>query len=215
MTGYGLISINKEAALTSMLAGAASMPVIRTAAGTATGCLTTRTIGTPATETSKCLWILSLRIPRMEALRAISTALTLTEDTTGVSSAAEKLHRLRFTARMEARTLRMLCRGLRRLRPLTSQSVSSPGSNMSTTRWMPSMKLKAATTPDSAREMYAQKSPEPVCMWASRTLTHFGHAWAGAQFTICGTATAGLSLLKRERHGSTSSLMTVTPLAGD
>src|SRR5207248_6153421 len=90
MTGSGLVSIRTEAALISIPAAAASTLVITTAAGTATGCLTTRTVGTTPPETSGCLWILFLRIPRYQALRTMRTAPTLMEDTTGVSAVAGK-----------------------------------------------------------------------------------------------------------------------------
>src|SRR5207245_10334988 len=108
-------------------AAAASTLVGTTADGTATGCLTTRTVGTTPPGTSTCLWILCLRIPSYQVLRAIRTAPTLMEDMTGVLT-------------------------------LTSQSACSPGSNMSTSMWIASTKVKAATTLPSARED-AQKSP--------------------------------------------------------
>src|SRR5256885_10164739 len=92
MTASGLVSIRKEAALISIPAAAASTPVGTTAAGTATGCLTTRTVGTTPPETSRCLWILSLRIPSYQALRTMRTAPTLMEDTTGVSAVAGEDH---------------------------------------------------------------------------------------------------------------------------
>src|SRR6266853_6860709 len=88
MTGSGLVSIRTEAALISIPAAAASTLVIKTAAGTATGCLTPPTVGTTPPETSRCLWTLCLRIPSYQALRTMRTAPTLMEDTTGVSAVA-------------------------------------------------------------------------------------------------------------------------------
>src|SRR6266446_10653438 len=177
MTGSGLVSIRTEAALISIPAAAASTLVIRTAAGTATGCLTTRTVGTTPPETSGCLWILFLRIPSYQALRTMRTAPTLMEDTTGVSAVAGK-HQHQHHSHM-ARTARTSHLRLRRPALAIGQSACSQGSNMSTSMWMGSTNTQAATTPTSAQNA-AQKSPDPASLWTSRTLTHFGHAWAGA-----------------------------------
>src|SRR5262245_8404611 len=90
MTGSGRAWIRTEASLISTRAAAASTPVITTAAGMATGCLTTPTVGTTPPETSGCLWTLFLRIPSYQALRTMPTAPTLMEVTTGVSAVTGK-----------------------------------------------------------------------------------------------------------------------------
>ncbi len=181
MTASGLVSIRTEAALISIPAAAASTPVIKTAAGTATGCLTTPTVGTTPPETSACLWTLFLGIPSYQALRTMRTAPTLMEDTTGVSAVTVK-HQHQHHSHMArtARTART-SHHLRLGRPplAIGQSACSQGSNMSTSRWMGSTNTQAATTATSAQNA-AQNSPDPASLWTSRTLTHFGHAWAGA-----------------------------------
>src|SRR5262249_3116516 len=213
MTASGRNLIRTEAALISTRAAAVSTPVIKTAAGMATGCLTTPTVGTTKPATSTCLWILFLRIPSYQALRTMPTAPTLMEDTTGVSAVTGKhqQHHHSHTARM-VRTARTSHFRLRRPALAIGQLACLQGSNMSTPTWMRSTNTQAATTATSAQDA-AQNFPAPASLWMSRTLTRFGHAWAGAWFTTCGTAKAGLSLLKGERHGSTSSWMTVAPLA--
>src|SRR6266478_4930498 len=90
MTASGLVSIRTEASLISIPAAAASTPVGTTAAGTATGCLSTPIVGTTPPETSACLWTLFLGIPSYQEHRTMRTAPTLMEDTTGVSAVAVK-----------------------------------------------------------------------------------------------------------------------------
>src|SRR5262249_25348102 len=211
MTGSGRVSIRTEAALISILAAAASTLVITTGAGMPTGCLTTRTVGTTPPETSGCLWILYLRIPRYQALRTMRTAPTLMEDTTGVLAVTGK-HRQHHSHM--ARTARTSHLRLRRPALAIGHSACLEGSNMSTSMWMGSTNTKAPTIPPSAQNA-AQKSPDPASLWTSRTLTRFAHAWACAGIGTGGTAKGGLSLLKEERPGSTSSWMTVAPLQGN
>src|SRR6266446_1988457 len=163
MTASGLVSIRTEASLISIPAAAASTPVGTTAAGTATGCLTTPTVGTTPPETSACLWTLFLGIPSYQALRTMRTAPTLMEDTTGVSAVAGK-HQHQHHSHM-ARTART-SHHLRLGRPplAIGQSACSQGSNMSTSTWMGSTNTQAATTPTSAQNA-AQNFPTPSLLW--------------------------------------------------